>query len=279
MIDWYDKNQCHRNETEVHDRTNGRIFKISYGDPAIAKKEATEPTPDLKAKLRRLKDGAIGVDEVAALFTDQNDWHVRRALRQLSEVAPEITDKALKNQLRARLIRKILNPREDERIPLNALFALRALIGHPGEALSALTSANTYLRAWAVQLVAEEEGDVQNIALTQLGNLAKSDPSPVVRLYLASALQRLPLSDRWRILEGLVSHGEDANDHNIPLMVWYAAEPLGAADPSRALKLASESKLPNLLPFMVRRVAALGTAEGVALLVDLIGKATWTPSG
>src|SRR6185437_1902021 len=29
MIDWYDKNQCHRVE-DVHDRTNGRIFKVSY---------------------------------------------------------------------------------------------------------------------------------------------------------------------------------------------------------------------------------------------------------
>ncbi len=29
--------------------------------------------------------------------------------------------------------------------------------------------------------------------------MAKSDPSPVVRLYLASAMQRLPLDDRWAI--------------------------------------------------------------------------------
>ena len=31
MIDWYDKNQCHHNEVNGHDRTNGRIFKVSYG--------------------------------------------------------------------------------------------------------------------------------------------------------------------------------------------------------------------------------------------------------
>ncbi len=204
MIDWYDKNQCHRNETEVHDRTNGRIFKISYGDPAIAKKEATEPTPDLKAKLRRLKDGAIGVDEVAALFTDQNNWHVRRALRQLSEVAPEITDKALKNQLRARLIRKILNPREDERIQLNALFALRALIGHPGEALSALTSANPYLRAWAVQLVAEEEGDLPKYRShsarqsRQIRPFSRRPPLSGVGVAAATAVRPLEDSGRAR---------------------------------------------------------------------------------
>ncbi len=31
MIDWYDKNQCHDNDVNGHDRTNGRIFKVSYG--------------------------------------------------------------------------------------------------------------------------------------------------------------------------------------------------------------------------------------------------------
>ena len=32
MIDWYDKNQCHHNDVNAHDRTNGRVFKVSYGD-------------------------------------------------------------------------------------------------------------------------------------------------------------------------------------------------------------------------------------------------------
>ena len=61
----------------------------------------------------------------------------------------------------------------------------------------------------------------------------------MVRLYLASALQRLPLENRWDILAGLVGHAEDAADHNLPLMYWYAAEPLAAVDASRAAWLAS----------------------------------------
>ncbi len=63
----------------------------------------------------------------------------------------------------------------------------------------------------------------------------KSDQSPVVRLYLASALQRMPLAERWDILKGLVRHSRDDEDHNLPLMYWYAAEPLAEADPERAL--------------------------------------------
>src|SRR5690606_34338107 len=37
MIDWYDRNQCHRMDRSVHDATNGRIFKIVYGDPKPVK--------------------------------------------------------------------------------------------------------------------------------------------------------------------------------------------------------------------------------------------------
>ncbi len=32
MIDWYDLNQCHRTEREVHDASNGRVFRVVYND-------------------------------------------------------------------------------------------------------------------------------------------------------------------------------------------------------------------------------------------------------
>ena len=47
-------------------------------------------------------------------------------------------------------------------------------------------------------------------------------------------------------------------------MAWYAFEPLVGIDPSRALALALESKLPNILNFTTRRVAAIGTPETLA---------------
>ena len=92
--------------------------------------------------------------------------------------------------------------------------------------------------------------------------LAKSDPSPVVRLYLASALQRLPLDERWKIAEDLLSHAEDAADANLPLMYWYGIEPLVAADPARAMRLAATAKVPLVRQFIARRVADDAVAAG-----------------
>ena len=77
--------------------------------------------------------------------------------------------------------------------------------------------------------------------VNELSALARKTKSPVVRLYLASALQRMRLYDRWAIADALVRHGEDASDHNLPLMLWYGIEPLVPADPKRALALMEEA--------------------------------------
>src|SRR5439155_868920 len=64
----------------------------------------------------------------------------------------------------------------------------------------------------------------------RLAALAATDPSPVVRLYLAAALQRLSLSERLPIAEKLVAHSEDADDANLPPMIWYGIEPIASTD-------------------------------------------------
>ena len=97
-----------------------------------------------------------------------------------------------------------------------------------------LADSDPIIRAWTIQLTVEREPPAAPI-LARFAELARTDPSPVVRLYLASALQRLPLNERWEILAGLVGHPEDAEDHNLPLMYWYGAEPLAALDASRAV--------------------------------------------
>jgi len=65
VIDWYDKNECHHNDANGHDRTNGRIFKISYGDTKLE-----------KVDLQKLKD-----DQLLQLQWSKNDWMARHARR------------------------------------------------------------------------------------------------------------------------------------------------------------------------------------------------------
>ena len=88
-----------------------------------------------------------------------------------------------------------------------------------------LSDQSEHVRGWSIQLLCEGTPPAEE-TLAKFRELAKSDPSPVVRLYLAAALQRLPLAARWGIAEGLHSHPEDAEDANLPLMDWYGVEPL-----------------------------------------------------
>ena len=69
-------------------------------------------------------------------------------------------------------------------------------------------------------------------------------------------------------MAGLLAHAEDAADHNLPLMVWYAAEPLAELDMGRALALALESKLPRIFPFTVQRIAAIRTPAALRVLAE-----------
>src|SRR5699024_946652 len=61
--------------------------------------------------------------------------------------------------------------------------------------------------------------------------------------------------------EGLYARSEDANDHNLPLMVWYGAEPMVEQDPGRALDMSLEAQLPNILPYTIKRAGAIGTQQ------------------
>jgi hypothetical protein len=94
-------------------------------------------------------------------------------------------------------------------------------------------------------------------------NLAKNDNSALVRLYLASAMQRIEPNQRWNVVEALAQKEEDESDHNLPLMVWYAAEPLADIDAKRALQMAEKAKLNRFLEFMKRKQSPLTPDGGV----------------
>lgn len=272
--DWYDKKVCHQQRPD--DRTNGRIYQFVYGSPKPVKVDL----------------GAMSDADLVQLQLHANDWHVRTARRLLAERAAE---GKLDAGARAALL-SILKENPDPTRQLRALWALHVTGGFtpatpatpatPGIAADALKATDEYVRAWAIQLLCEDKAPAS--AISTFAGMAASDPSPVVRLYLASAMQRLPLADRWEIGAALAAHGEDANDHNLPLMIWYGIEPLVAADPDRALKLASTAKLPQVSRFIARRAAmddkllaraiqALQTAEGAPLgwllagIVDALG--------
>src|SRR5262249_42712149 len=139
--------------------------------------------------------------------------------------------------------------------------ALVEMLGHPSE----------HVRAWAIRLLGDAGGAPPR-AVERFAAMAKDDPSPKVRLYLASALQRLPAPRRWAVAEALLAHGEDADDPNLPLMDWYAVAPLVPDDVARAVVLAARSAIPLARRSIAHRAALVaGPSAGLAALVDRLG--------
>lgn len=231
VIDWYDRNQCHNPNPDVHNKTLGRIFRISHKD------DKWEPV-DLTQKTNL---------QLAELQLHENEWYVRHARRLLQERKPgDDVHQYLWNLLRT-------TPDVTRR--LRALWALHVTGGiKPDQWNELLNDSNEYIRSWAIQLVVENNEPTPAI-LQQFETMAKKDTAALVRLYLASALQRMKPELRWDILKSLCARTEDNTDANLPLMVWYAMEPLADLDPARAATLAKESKLLNISAFMTRRIA------------------------
>jgi len=252
FADWYDVRSCHYREIEAWDRTNGRLYRMSWGAPNTVDPAAID--------LPKRSDL-----ELARLQTHRNDWYVRAARRVLQyRAAQGAIDSAARSELRMQLN----HADQPRRVRLRALWALHAI----GEldvrlALSLLRSSEEDLRAWTIQLVCERVGGASEL-LEQFAVLAASDPSPVVRLYLASALQRLTLEERWPLVERLTAHAEDAGDQNLPQMLWFGMEPLVMTDLRRALKLAVESRRPALARWIYRRAAS--EPRGLDAIVTLL---------
>jgi putative membrane-bound dehydrogenase-like protein len=244
-IDWYDKNQCHSSNPDVHQKTMGRIFKISH-----------ETDQWVQVDLRKASD----IDLVNYQL-HKNEWYVRNARLILQERGPnKKVHKALKN---------ILNTNPDVSRKLRALWTLHVTKGlTEKELLPLLDHENEYMRSWAIQLLAEDKNPSE-VALTRFAQMAKNDTSAMVRLYLTSAIQRISPEKRWATVEALLQREVDKADHNLPLMLWYAFEPTVPTDMQRAVDLALSAKVPHVLPFTVQRVAAVNNAESQKILQAL----------
>ena len=59
------------------------------------------------------------------------------------------------------------------------------------EAARALKDADPFIRSWAVQLASDDKAKQLSV-VGSFPELARSDSSPIVRRYLASAAQRIP---------------------------------------------------------------------------------------
>ena len=255
FIDWYDRNQCHTPDYNAHDRTSGRVYKVAYGD----------------AKAKTLDVAAMSDQALVDAQSSPNDWLARTARRVLQERAAA-KGPAYANSLRNALgnaFNSALGDPKGEAQALRLMWAMHVVNGSTDEIED--EPGKPYLTGWSIQLSCED-GELSSAQLRQLATLARRTESPVVRRYITSGLMRLRLADRWPTLAALLSVFVDNDDHNLPLLYWYAFEPMANVDASRALELALSSRVKNILTYMVRRIGAMEGDEPLAALTAALAQ-------
>ena len=246
VSDWSDVQVCHNNTQEIWDRSNGRLYRVSYGNPVSR-----------AHNLGKLADAEL----VEIALADANEYFVRQARKVLAERG--LAGVRIAGESREKL-RSVLTADADPLRRLRALWVLQsANLLDDALLAGALKDAEPSVRGWAVRLIAQQ----WTAGVPALAALAKTEPSAQVRRELASALSYLPLAQRAAIAEPLLARAEDASDHNIPLLLWYGIEPLVGADAGRGLALAAVSRHPRTTDFIYRRLASDAGARAQVLAI------------
>ena len=250
VLDWHDADIC---GGEVLNKETGRVFRI------MPEKSAAANWPSRFEDLNHRSD-----IELANLQRSKSNWHAQRARTILQyRTATKSLDKSAVD-----LLKDLLNKQPNEDLRLRALWTLQ-ITGHMGasDLIGLLEDKQPYVRGWAIQFLVEDKSPSRE-AIEALTKLAKNEPSPVVRRYLAGALQRIQPIDRWDIATSLIQFEGDANDPNIPLMLWFGIEPLIADQPQQALGMVNKSSIPSIVQKAARRLV---DADELTPLVAALG--------
>jgi putative membrane-bound dehydrogenase-like protein len=200
VVDWYDRRASHLDPRDNWDKTNGRIYRVVYGQ---------------RKKVPPFDLSKLSTDALIDLRTSPNDWQAETARRILAERR----DTAAIPRLKA-----LLAEDRDEAIALRDLWALNLCGGlDDSTALGLMSHPVAAVRRWTVRLLGDDRRMTPSLAAS-LRHLAESDPDPLVRSQLASSCQRWASADAFPILDALLTRSEDANDRQIPLLLWWACE-------------------------------------------------------
>ena len=262
IIDWSDTGECHEH-TGVH-RTSGRIYRIQY--------QGEKPATDL-ALLEKMTPSTLQAMRGDQPWLDRQIWASGGSDEGWEALRPSLHSVALSVE-------------EEAPARLRALWASAMTGGEIPEWETLLQDREESIRAWTIRLLVDEQpldtilgpmkermpeplpAEVFEAFLAR----AEGDESGLVRLALASALQRLPLEQRATLGLALAARSEDADDHNLPEMVWYGVSPLAESDSSALVEIAKATEWTDLLRWVARSISSRidrkpGAVEGLLSIV------------
>jgi putative heme-binding domain-containing protein len=259
VLDWSDLGECHEH-TGVH-RNSGRVYKISVTAdqqrPLVAARLDVLASDDVarmgglvlgtdrwfshQAMLRlcELKRKGFDMSPLKKLFSKQDSLdavtHCRVLwLSHLTSLDEEIFEPSRLNITDHDRVRVVTLRQAFENCPIDDVYG-------PNMACRA---------AWPLIM------DDTREFVDEMGKLHLED-SPVLRLEVASILQRLPESLRTRAAMNLlkISGDRDEGDHNMAKMIWFGIMHRASTHPHEMVAVAAASDIPEATTYIARSLA------------------------
>ena len=241
-IDWYDKNQCHSSNPDVHQKTLGRIFKISHDErsvrPRRSREDAVGRARRAAAQPQRLVRPARAAHPAGARTRPDGaraaQTHAARASRRHAQAARDL-GAARHRRVDASRTCSRCSPRQRVRPQLGGLPAGRR------QAVRRTSRCGSSRRSRA--------------------RTPRRSSGCIWRARCSACRSSEALGRRWRRSP---PHGEDAARSEPAADGLVRGRTAGGAStwPARST-LAVESKLPRLFSFTVQRIAAVGTQDAL----------------
>jgi len=241
VSDWCDTGECHN--YDVADTTNGRIYRVTYGD-----------LKPFKGDVRRMI-----IDDLVEAQLSPNEWLVRRARLELQRRADD-------PKQAARIADAIAALAWDQDKPIvrnyeRRVWSLAAVGGLTKERYAALKK-DDHSNGWLLRMGVEAGLEM---AFGDLFSALRGETATATPLQLVSACRHLPID---LMLKGgyaeLVRGMAEVDDPNTQLALWYAVEPLVAAHPTPLMQGVGGVKIPILRRNIVRRFLAVPNADLIA---------------
>lgn len=209
VVDWYDARANHVDPRDNWDRSNGRIYRVSY----------TKASSFARPNLLELDSAGL-----VALLHHPNVWYRGEARRLLTERRDPAAIALLKREL----------PGATDAEALWALYGA----GGFNEALATelLKHPNADVRTWAIRLQGDSRQAGPEFAAA-LAALARTEPSPQVRNQMACTAKRLTAERGLPVVRELLRRAEDLQDPQIPMLLWWAVEAKAVSDRDQVLGL------------------------------------------
>lgn len=253
VADWYDSRMSHIDPRDNWSKSTGRVYRLR--------------NKNLKPGITRFDISKYTDDSLIQLLTNKNRW-----LRQQAMI--EVGNR--KDSTLLPVLYRMLNA-ESGQTALEAFWAI-ALSGGFNDrvATQGMTHRDPFVRMWAVRLTGDENKLSPGVFNTLMA-LTSKETHPEVRSQLAATAKRLPGISAVPLIRNLLKNGDDSNDPDIPMQIWWALESKAGSDRAAIIEMFKDVSIwsnptvrKTILPRLMQRWVMEGGSQNYEACAKLL---------